>query len=428
MKLLFINLFLALLSTLARAASINGGRTLVVYDQRQNDIENYSDYLDSLKGHQLTVDVIEISDKSVNVELFDAGEKKYDHLIVFPATTKSLNKRLSMNHLLNFYENGGNIMTLYSPKSATEAIRLFWAQLGVHLPAKGYTTVDNFQDESQALRLPLVSGNKEVYQSTSAEEVIFGESTTALLEGNELVIPVIPAGRKSYVINAKDDIWSTGPQGFSVVGHQNYKNARSLWIGSSDAFLNENFDTNAKFLNEITRWVFGEKAVIKTSKVSHSHVNGLTYDEKPYKVTDEIVYEISFSEWNGEKWVPFEREDIQFELRQVDPYYRITMEPINRTNDSIIYTTGVFKLPDRHGMFTFLTDYKRPGLSFVHESDVRAIRHLANDEYPRSWTISNSWVYLSAIYGTMLVWIAFVVLFVVSSKKDTTVSVEKKTE
>lgn len=410
------------LFAVVNAISLTGNRTLVVYDQRYADLKDYSSYLGALK-ERMDVDVVEVSNKETSVELSNGMERVYDNLLLFPVKNKALNKRVSTKKLLSFMEQGGNVMTVHSPETATESVRVFWSQLGVSPATKGYHTIK----ESHEGHVALESLNENVFpKNTEKKELVVGKSATAVLNANEYIVPVLQADRVSRCVK-DDQVWSIGPQGFLVVGFQNAVNARALWFGSVEAFLDSNYENNKEFLIETTKWVFNEKAVIKTTNVAHQHVDGTTYEQRPYKVTDLVSYEIALSEWNGEQWIPFERDDVQFELRQIDPYYRITMKALKSTADSVIYTTEEFKLPDRHGMFTFLTDYKRPGLSYIHESDVRAIRHLANDEYPRSWTITNSWVYLSAIYGVIGVWTVFVILFVVTGKTSK-VTPEKKNE
>ncbi|KAL3228975.1 Dolichyl-diphosphooligosaccharide--protein glycosyltransferase subunit WBP1 [Nakaseomyces bracarensis] len=423
MKLYIINFILALVA-FVNGISVTGNRTLVVYDDRYAKLDDYSNYFDSLK-ERFEVDFVEVSDKGTQVELTDGLERSYDNLLVFPVKTKALNKRVSAQKLLDFMEQGGNVMTVHSPETATESVRVFWTQLGVHPATKGYELVNDFTKGE--LDTPLESLNNDVFPKNSAgKKLVIGKAATALLGANEFIVPVLQAERVSQCVKADRKRWSAGPEGYLAVGFQNAINARALWIGSADAFLNSNYESNKEFLNEISKWVFNEKAVIKVVNVAHQHIDGTTYEERPYKVTDNISYEIALSEWNGKQWVPFERNDVQFELRQIDPYYRITMKAVRGGDKAVIYSTGDFKLPDRHGMFTFLTDYKRPGLSYIHESDVRAIRHLANDEYPRSWTITNSWVYLSAIYGVICVWIVFVILFVVTGKKQAAVTTKKQ--
>jgi oligosaccharyltransferase complex subunit beta len=138
-----------------------------------------------------------------------------------------------------------------------------------------------------------------------------------------------------------------------------------------------------------------------------------------------VAYNITVSEWDGSKWVPYVTDDIQVDIKLLDPYHRLTLKPIDTTEDSTVY--GVeFKLPDHHGVFSFHTDYKRAGWTFIDEKVILSIRHLANDEYPRSWEITNSWVYITSIVAVLASWIIFLLAFIFA--KDKTTETDKKTK
>jgi oligosaccharyltransferase complex subunit beta len=94
----------------------------------------------------------------------------------------------------------------------------------------------------------------------------------------------------------------------------------------------------------------------------------------------------------------------------LDPYYRVTLDKVAEDESEAVYGTE-FKIPDQHGMFTFRFDYKRPGLSFVQESEIVTIRHVANDEWPRSWELTNSWVYVASAGSVVVAWLAFVIFY-----------------
>ena len=95
---------------------------------------------------------------------------------------------------------------------------------------------------------------------------------------------------------------------------------------------------------------------------------------------------------------------------------------------SIFYVQ--FTIPDHHGMFTFELDYKRPGLSFLNDKRIVAVRHLANDEYKRSWEITNAWMYVASAGFVVIAWLVFVTifLFIGDEKKVERKELEKETK
>ncbi|CCK72693.1 dolichyl-diphosphooligosaccharide-protein glycotransferase KNAG_0L00720 [Huiozyma naganishii CBS 8797] len=414
--------------------SLTGSRTLVVHDDKNVPSADYSKFVTLLKGHSLELSFVDVSEEDVDtIELFQMEDRKYDNLIVFPIKGKLLNKKVSSKALLQFFDKGGNIFTMTSPNAVAEPLRNYLNQLGIYPSPKGQQLVDYFQSDSAEEVLKVSSNllqNRFVFESPDGKTSFsFGKSSVALLDNREQIVPILRASQTA-TINGKGDEepWiEAGSQGYVVTGFQGLNNARTSWVGSVDFLKDESFNTNDQFISELIKWTFQEKSVIKSTGALHTHADGTPYDTLKYKVNDEVNYKVGLSEWVDDKWVPFVADDVQFELRQVDPYYRLTMVGAETDGEVQYYTTGDFKLPNRHGMFTFLTDYRREGLTFIREADVRAIRHLANDEYLRSWAITNAWVYMATIYVVIVSFVAFLIIFLTTSSKDKKATVTKKT-
>ncbi|CAI4059979.1 dolichyl-diphosphooligosaccharide-protein glycotransferase SKDI_05G0680 [Saccharomyces kudriavzevii IFO 1802] len=422
--------FLFVLLQAIFALSSQSSKTLVLYDQSVEPLEDYTVYLRDLEERDYELEYLDINSTSTAVDLYDKEQRLYDNIIILPTKGgKNLARHVPIKQLIRFFENEGNVLCMTSPGAVPNTIRLFLNELGIYPSPKGHVVHDYFSSSPDEL---VVSSdhllNGHVYNGKKGEQFVLGESSAALLENREQIVPILNAPRTSFTdFKGKGNSWTSGTQGFLVVGFQNLNNARLVWIGSNDFLKNKNQDANQEFAKELLKWTFKEKSVVKSVHAVHSHVDGTDYDEVPYKVKDKVVYSVGFSEWNGEKWVPHITDDLQFELRQVDPYYRLTLKPSGNDSETQYYTTGEFILPDRHGVFTFLTDYRKIGLSSTTDKDVKAIRHLANDEYPRSWEISNSWVYLSAVCGVIVAWIFFVVSFVTTSSVGRKLETFKKT-
>jgi oligosaccharyltransferase complex subunit beta len=123
------------------------------------------------------------------------------------------------------------------------------------------------------------------------------------------------------------------------------------------------------------------------------------------------------SEYSWDKLIPFTTDDadeLQLEFSMLSPFHRRNMEVSSSTATSTIYTT-TFKLPDQHGIFNFMLDYKRPFLTNVEEKSTVTVRHFAHDEWPRSWSISGAWPWIAGIGVTVVGWVAFVALWLWSA-------------
>jgi len=97
----------------------------------------------------------------------------------------------------------------------------------------------------------------------------------------------------------------------------------------------------------------------------------------------------------------------------LSPFHRLNLQPLSTTHNSTLFTTS-FTLPDQHGIFNFLVNYKRPFLTNVFEKRTVTVRHFAHDEWPRSFVISAAWPYVSSITVTIIGWLMFVGLWLYS--------------
>jgi oligosaccharyltransferase complex subunit beta len=127
-------------------------------------------------------------------------------------------------------------------------------------------------------------------------------------------------------------------------------------------------------------------------------------------------YSISLSEYSWDNWGPFfvpRGDDLQLEFSMLSPFHRLRLEPSTSTADASTYTVS-FVLPDQHGIFNFKVNYKRPFLTSVDEKVTVSVRHMAHDEWPRSYVISGAWPWLSGILATVTGFVGFCALWMYS--------------
>lgn len=424
---------------------------LFVHDFADEDLNKYTvftDYLSSENNYDVTV--VNVKDDGVKALSDDKQTNLFDELIFAPFTMTKI-KGLTEKNIMQFYENGGNILIMGSPKqSNNNPVRKFLNSIGIYPSPKNYVTKDFESD----VKTTMVLNNGELFlnnyifdNSLRDKTVSFKESSSSLIDTNEMIFPII--GQSDYMKNFNDEnIWALSNQGYLAVAFQNLNNNRITWIGSDSVFKDDSiFDQdNYDFVKSVTKWTFQEKAMLKVLSFDHyqianvtSDANGdssnevtLSFDEEPYKVKDTAVVDLYVELLDGvdkdgnEIYKPFEADDIQFELRMIDPYYRINLS--KDSSDNKRYSTGRFVLPDQFGIFTFAIKYYRKGLSYIDVKDIKAIRHFAHSEYPRSYEIRNSWVYLCTVGSVIAIWFAFVIMFIITSKRVKTqvISKEKK--
>ena len=414
------------------ASAYDGDRTLVILDQGTNQAE-YSIFLDDLKQRGLDLEIVDV--KTGDYEIQVDGENEYDNLLIFPTKVKSLGPKLNAQRLLEFFNAGGNILALTSTDSSPESVREFLNELDIAISPRGYKAVDHFNyDKEQG---PLTHDVLSIEGEFSTPKVVAGNKKVLYKGGaaylgnsNAHVVPILHGSSTGYAYDISDDgltlttPWASGTQMYLIAGFQGNNNARVGWVGSSDMFSNKFFEASAdnrEVAQEVSKWVFQEKGVLKIEYAKHEGVNetqewSTTSGHALYHVNQLLSYSASVSEWTGEAWVPFVTDDLQMEFVMLDPYYRLTFgEPVAKTETGAVYEVE-FKAPDQYGIFTFKLDYERPGFTFLRDHQVVTVRHTANDEWPRGWEITNSWVYMSSFATVLISWLLFVVFYLYSSK------------
>lgn len=97
----------------------------------------------------------------------------------------------------------------------------------------------------------------------------------------------------------------------------------------------------------------------------------------------------------------------------LSPFHRLNLKLIASTDSSTIYGTA-FTLPDQHGIFNFKVNYKRPFLTYLDEKNTVSVRHMAHDEWPRSFVISGAWPWISGIAATVSGFVGFCAIWMYS--------------
>lgn len=378
-------------------------RVLVVVDDTNPDVapEAIAEPLIS-RGYQ--VDTAGVKD---HPSLSQYGERLYDNLVIVPGRVKALGSTLRQSDLLDFLTSGGNIVALTTPKFSPLALRGLSNDLGIEVSGRGVEFVDGFDSNVDFPQPNVITAPEGLSGSKS-----FEGAAVAKLGSNELLLGLVQSPYTSYAWNAgksnaddakapASDVFSAGGESFLAAGLQSLSGSRFVWVGSPF------FLTNDDLAQQITGWAFGETGNLRLKGATHESVSPEDFGNTHlhYMVNEPLKYCAAIEKWNPDarEWQPYHNnEDVQLEFKMLDPYYRLNLDK---------HGCAVFNAPDQYGMFTFSLDYRRPGYSFLDDKQVVTIRHRANDEWDRSWSITNSWVYLSGVSTTVFGFLIFCVLY-----------------
>ncbi|EGG00351.1 uncharacterized protein MELLADRAFT_50439 [Melampsora larici-populina 98AG31] len=397
-----------LLITIALLKLVSADNILVVIEDsfKQNDYSRFWSSIQS-RGHQLSFRAA----KESSPQLYEHDQISFQHLIIFAPTTKSFAEDLSPQRLVQFLEDGGNILV-----GASSNLSEFWRDFGrefdIDFDHKASAVFDHFshigQDSATVVtsleRGPLIDDQVIIPQSTrssSASNVIFrgiGHSVGK----NPLLISVLRASPVAYSADAelKDpadtDPFITGEEIGLITGFQTHKQSRILFVGSVEFFSNTFGETeiqapdgkksqaaNSKVSAELAAWVFQNSAVLRILSSTHRKVNGVEKPER-YCINDQIEYKVDVQALNNGEWGPYSVTDMQLDFTMLDPHLRMSLKPTNSRHGNYTTYSSVFRAPDRHGVFTFRVDYRRRnGMSHLKDTLQVMVTPPDHDQHPR---------------------------------------------
>jgi len=125
--------------------------------------------------------------------------------------------------------------------------------------------------------------------------------------------------------------------------------------------------------------------------------------------------------------------DLQVSLVMLDPYITTSLSASPTENElttlesdalsslpAVTNTTtrysASFKLPDRHGVFTFSVKWSRNGWSYVSTKDTAPVRPFNHDEHPR-W-LSSAHPYYAGAWSTVVAFLVFSTIWIMTAEKE----------
>ncbi|SPO00074.1 related to oligosaccharyltransferase 48K subunit [Cephalotrichum gorgonifer] len=464
MKSLF-SFLLLLLAAAVQAASSTGSRLLVILNDVA-DKEKYSTFLGDLTSRGFDIEYE--TPKSESLTLFHLGERTYDHVLVLPTKIKGLGPNLTPNKFVDFMNANGNIMVaLSSDNVASSSITALLTELDISLPAdRTGLVVDHFNydvssaaDKHDTLLVsppkPLKAGVKGYFtpEGDSAEPVVFPHGVGHLLGQGHLLNPVLKAPDTAYSYNPQEqadgvdpaDLFAAGSQLGLVSTFQARNSARFTLVGSADMLTDKWFDAkvkpadggkavgtwNREFAKRISGWTFQEIGVVRVNWIEH-HLNeaGEPSESNPhiYRVNNNVTFTISLSEYTWNTWVPYQppaQDAIQLEFAMLSAFHRLDLTPVEVTPNAAAYSAS-FTIPSQHGIFNFLVNYKRPFVTSIDEKVTVTVRHLAHNEFTRSYDIVAAWPWIGGIVSTIVGFLAFSAVFMYSKPTNLVESKKKQ--
>ncbi|KAI1434128.1 Dolichyl-diphosphooligosaccharide--protein glycosyltransferase subunit WBP1 [Xylaria sp. CBS 124048] len=309
-----------------------------------------------------------------------------------------------------------------------------------HLSGLFSSTTTDAQTQREESESQNGEGAKKARGKGAPGVIAFPNGMGQTLGQSPLLAPILRGPSTSYSYSPDeqaeiiDDLFASGAQLSLVSALQARNSARFTIVGSADMLNDKWFDAevkrvgeknsvktlNREFAKAVSGWTFKETGVLRVNWIEH-HLDEAGFSNasnpKIYRIKNDVTYSISLSEYSWDKYIPFtvpENDELQLEFSMLSPFERLKLSPTISSQDSTTYSVS-FKLPDQHGIFNFLVNYKRPFLSNVFEKNTVSVRHFAHDEWPRSFVISAAWPWIAGIGATVTGWLAFCALWLYSA-------------
>lgn len=390
----------------------SAAKTLVLYDN--SDVRyTHAQFFESLsnRGHELTFK----SADDASLALFKYGEATYDNLVLMCPSVEEFGGSLNVQEIVKFIDEGGNVLIM-ADSTVGEAIRELANEVNFEFDESRRFVIDHVHYDQQlddgrhttvvAEPSQLIRASYVVGKPDAKEPILFKGVSLVLDKASKLTMEVLVGASTCYSYDPDKHIaeypHAVGRSTVLIGAMQARNNARVLLSGSLDMFSDEFFDAqvhravgdstaaksgNKKLSESLTQWVFKESGVIRVKSVSHNVV-GEKHTPASYTIKDMADFSIDIEEFKNGQWVPYEAaasyDDIQMEFVRIDPFVRATLKHDAKVKGRY----GVrFQVPDVYGVYKFVVDYNRLGLSYllsVTQISVRPFEHTQFERFIRS--------------------------------------------
>lgn len=250
----------------------------------------------------------------------------------------------------------------------------------------------------------------------------------SLKSSNPLLLPILTGSGSTYSHSGSEAIQTKpfvrGRKTILVGGLQARNGARIAFVGSKHLLSNKFFDSavnkfsasgaqqsgNAAFAEELTKWTFQERGVLRHRDVYHYKKEDKSVQPGEYRVGDDAVYTVVIEEWTGSKWEPFVADDIQVDFIMLHPYVRTFLKHTSNGR----YEAHL-KVPDVYGCFKFKVDYRRIGYTSLIFEDNITVRPMKMNEFERF--IPAAFPYYASVFSAMAGFLIFSVTFLFTGEK-----------
>ena len=419
-------LVVVVLSVSAQTVLASPPSVLVVVETATQQ-QTHRRLLGVLSGAGMEVTTVRVGEDMTLVEYAEAA---YDNVLLFLPQEEDTGSSIDAEVVSQFVDLGNNLFIVAGPDSqefVQEVINeaggadleegtLVSDHFNVHKPFDdgSHTTIvaSNFIDA------PIITGENPA-------PVLFRGTGISLEKDNDLVLSVLRASDTAYTYGEgrkkQLQTFLRGNRVTLVSALQARNGARVTVVASPEMLSDSYFDArledgqlagNEAFSRNLLLWTFQQRGVLRAQHVHFAKTGEDRAPEDGFRIMDDVTFQVQISEWVGNKWIPFQADDVQVEFKMLNPYERLTMTPDQDGRYSVS-----FRAPDVYGSFQFIVDYNRLGYNHLVVKAPIPVRPFAHDEYDRF--IFMAYPYYIGVGTLMVGFMVFAAAFLFVSNPDT---------
>jgi len=418
--------------SVASARSSSGDSVLVVIEPQKQD--DYSIFFNGLKDRGYDLTFRAPKDEAPAIVEYDMP--LFAHVIMFASESKFFAKDITPQSLVGLLSTNTNLLIALSSKQTP--LSSLAAEFSLVLPPPGTPLISYFPERQDPPNVIPVSVPSDNMILTPDLPPVWFSGVPHSLGNSPLLVPILRAPAESFasevdggtadaLVDAAErggeGLWAGANLGL-VTGFQTLNGARVAWVGGVDMFNDEYAQKeiskevksgNAQFVHDIAAWTFQESLVFRIDKTSHRRVNATSASEQ-YTTNDEIVFDAHISKYNPKTstWLPYSGlKDLQLEFTMLDPHIRMALPPVPGHAGKY---SATFRAPDRHGVFKFIVNYKRRGLTYLQSSTMVPVVPPRHDGYPRF--LSAAWPYYVGAISTSIGFFLFSAMWLAGDSRE----------
>ncbi|SCN59679.1 dolichyl-diphosphooligosaccharide--protein glycosyltransferase, putative [Plasmodium chabaudi adami] len=271
--------------------------------------------------------------------------------------------------------------------------------------------------------------NKEI------NNILFkGTAHTILLE-NKYYLDILGCTKTCLLYDKGHNILKKKKQGeeLSLISSiQLENNSRLIFSSSSEIFSDIFFilnEQNKTFTKNLIMWNFKMSGIIRYNnfKIFHDKYYENNIDKlkeaHTFFINDYFHMSIDFYELINNYWVPYKKNDIQFNLIKIDIIYRNFLDMYTCDDNPTYYKK--FKLPNKHGIYKLQIYYLRKGYNILDLEYFIPVRTLLHYDKNKKVNFKNYPFYLY-IYISLFCFFLFVLIMLFDNSEYDEITSDKK--